>query len=345
MLEIKRNGSIVVIERDVETGVIETSDPRAILDHMRTSVQFEEGLTVRQLMKALKPWKDVLGRLAWMDFDAWFTAIDKTYIAPVTSDTDSDGEPDVVCLELYSVVNIHRSDEGELSLDFYWDFHGRYSTPFIDHDMKHETCSLSFSNPVTYANLPIKIVDDACVIDHSVGPPEGRRPVLADKMPGVYSSVTVPRSFFDLIVLGFLDNISFHGSPDEMGEVREAVYESVRELKETLEKPASDAVAEKNADEDVAEVEETPLVSIYQELGIEIDEQRYSAVFSLYRVMEKVSVEDESLAEILGLTSLGLEELKNGVTAQYSTKTLIRWCDLIESHIQRRDALRGDMLE
>lgn len=360
---IQRDSRIAIFEHRDEMRYADVDDPMDILHWLRASVEFEEGLTVRQLMKSLRPWKETIGHLAWMDFDAWFSSIDKTHLVPVDAEID-DEEPDLECLEIYNIISIHRYEEEKVAyISDHWDFHARYVRPTVSMGMEIDTCSVSFSPPHIYANLPIKIDVKTDVIDLAVGPPEGMRPILKEAMPGSFDHLSVPPTFFDTVILGFLDNLSFHGTPNEAQEAGDHIFGLVAEIKdrqldkeETLNSvPAEDLektpgkqpilldddniVRDEEALTDADDVSENQEeeISIYKQLGLDVDEDRWSVMFELSRTVKNISTDDLQLAEKLGLSVVGLIELVSGIAAQYSTNKVKEMIEIIRDHLKTAD--------
>lgn len=337
-ITIQRDGMILVREHDEADRYLDIDDPLAILNCLRAGVEFEDGLTVRQLMKALRPWGDVIGHLAWMDFEAWFESVDQTYLISVAA--EHDGEQELSCLEIYNVISVHRFEAGVAHLSSRWDFHGRYAKPEVVMGRLEEVCSLSFTSPRSYANLPIKIIEKATVEDIRVGPPDGMRPILFESLAGSHDELKTYSSFFDVVILGFLDNLSFYGDPEDAEERAEYIGGLVADIRDgqieranaEREMSASTEKEALNSDVEDTEVSKSD-TDIFDELGIEIDKDRYQLTFELDRLAGLISADDKPLAEKLGLSLAGLQELKGGITSPHSNSRLHLICALIREHL------------
>jgi len=326
-ITIQRDGRIAIREHDSEVRYADPADQFAIFQLFRAHTIFEEGLTLRQLMKALRPWKGVLSQAAWMDFDAWLAAADKTHVTDVA---ENDTDEDVVSVEIYCIIDLYRQDNGTLNISSHWDFHGRFAKP-VDLGSGHLTdvCGLSFTAPKEFANVPIFINPVPSIHDIAVGPPEGKRPILSEASPGAYDRIELTPTLFETVILGLLDNLSFHGDPEDTEDRRDEIVGMVAEIKARedikVDTQASDDVGDPAADE--SEDGES-LTMTFEEfdamMGITRDREREDAVFALDRVLSATTIGNEELAELLGLTPLGLDEVKRGTTAHFSTKTIIQ---------------------
>jgi hypothetical protein len=331
-ITIQRDGRIAIREHNSEVRYADPADQFAIFQLFRAHTIFEDGLTLRQLMKALRPWKNVLDRAAWMDFDAWLTAADKTHVTDVN---DPDADENVVSVEIYCIIDLYRQDNGTLNIGTHWDFHGRFAKP-VDLGSGHLTdvCGLSFTAPKEFANVPILINPVPSIHDIAVGPPEGKRPILSEASPGAYSRIELTPTLFDTVILGLLDNLSFHGDPEDTEERRDEIVGMVAEIKEREEAKA-DAQASDDVDDTAAEEPEDrdSLTMTFEEfdamMGITRDREREDAVFSLDRVLSATTIENEELAGLLGLTPLGLDEVKRGTTAHFSTETIVKMKQIV----------------
>lgn len=334
-ITIQRDGLIAIREHGEDIRYVDTNDPMAIFAVFRAHTIFEEGLTLRQLMKALRPWQNVLSRTAWMNFDAWLTAADKTHIADAD---DDDADEPVVAVEIYCILDIYRADDNVVKISTHWDFNGKFAKP-VDLGTGHltDTCGLTFSAPKTFANVPIIINNRPSIHDIAVGPPEGKRPIIAERMPGVYEHLELYPTFFDTVVLGLLDILSFHGDPADTDDRGAEIAEAIAEIKERVAVSAED-----NRDEtaDTKDDVEEDLAMTFDEfsasLGIVRDRTRDNAVFDLDRALEEASSGDEELAPLLGLTVLGLNELKRGITAHFDTATLLKMRVMIQALEQNK---------
>jgi hypothetical protein len=338
-ITIQRDGRIAIKEHGEDIRFADVDDPIAIVAIFRAHTVFEDGLTLRQLMKALRPWQDVLSRTAWMNFDAWVTAADKTHVAGVNED---DAEEPVVAVEIYCVLDIWRTDDNVVQISSHWDFNGKFAKP-VDLGSGHlsDSCGLSFSAPKTFANVPIVINNKPTVHDIAVGPPDGKRPIISEQEPDVYESLELFPTFFDTVVLGLLDKLSFHGDPEDTEDRGNEIAEMVASIKDRPSRPIVDEADNGEGDE-TAEVDEDDesLTMSFEEfstsLGITRDRLRDDAAFNIHKALRGMPAADEQLADLLGLTTLGLHELKRGITAHFSTETLVKMVTLIAAWEQNK---------
>lgn len=217
LVAISRDGSVTVSEHGEEDRVLDPADPLAILPCFRAAVELEEGVTAAQLMRALKPWSAVLSRAAWCDFDAWATAMDRPFIEEA-----EDADDRIACLEI--TPSVHYYGKGaDRTVSTSWQLSGRYEKPLTGPDgHTFETCSVAFCDPRLIGGLPIRIVDRAPTIDFDRNKDVERE------------EIGVETDFFSTIVLGFLDDLSFHGSPEDTEEVGDGIRRSVAEILASL---------------------------------------------------------------------------------------------------------------
>lgn len=330
-ITIQRDGRIAIQEHNSDIRFADVEDQFAIFELFRARTVFEDGLTLRQLMKALRPWKNVLNKAAWMNFDAWLTAADKTHM--VDADED-DIDEEIVAVELYCIFNLHRSDSGTLYIDTHWDYHGKFSQP-VDLGVGYltDTCGLTFMSPKKFANVPIIIDPVPSIHDIAVGPPDGKRPILSDTVPNAYDRIELTPTLFDTVILGLLDHLSFHGDPEDAEDRGEEIAGMVADIKARIEAKAEVAAGAEEFDGQTSEAgsdesgDDDGLTMTFEEfdaaMGISRDREREDAVFSLHKVLKAVTVTpDKDIAELLGLSLLGLDELKRGITAHFATSHL-----------------------
>jgi hypothetical protein len=331
-ITIQRDGRILLEEHNEENRFLDPSDPYALTMVMRSHTVFEDGLTLRQLMKAIRPWKEAFGSAGWMNFDAWFSEIDRTHLSQVTTDPDESKDP-LASLEIYNIVTLDRPNEGHLELHSYWDFHAYYQTPVEADGAVWKTCSVSFLPARAYANLPIRINYKAKVHDRQADYLEGRRPVLSAERPGIYSHIETNSSFFDIVVLGLLDQISFHGDPEETEERGDALFETVASLREKLEGNNEESDQPENDNDTPAnETVSMTMDEFYEELGLAQIGRRFDAASTLHNSLKTVSADDTALAEKLDITLIGLAELKAGINAHMTINALDRAAKIVADH-------------
>jgi hypothetical protein len=231
-LVIYRSGRVLITEHG-EPDREASPDPVALASCFRAVVAFEEGLTSAQLMRALSPWATLIGHAAWMDFNAWASASARPHLVLATSEREQPDDPPLDAVVIHPVLSLasdshgkkRRRSDGPVTLSIRWRSSGRYAWPRPDgFGGEDRFCSMSFVPPAQWAHLPLlieaQVMVDALRID-------GDAPLLPDLET---AQLTVEPTFFDAIVLGFLDDISFHGSPadtqERYGELQELVKEA-----------------------------------------------------------------------------------------------------------------------
>jgi hypothetical protein len=237
-LTIYRDGSVLAVEHGEQDCEV-SPDLFAIAGCFRAFVAFEEGLTSAQLLRALRAWARLIRRAAWMDFDARASASAHPHLTLATKEEEQRDDAPLDAVVIHSIPTLRsegrtkRRKAGEpVSLSIRWRSSGRYAQPqpngFGGEDRFY---SMSFLPPAEWAHLPLPIDTRVMADALRIG---GDAPLLPE-----LEAVTLEAepTLFDTVVLGFLDDISFHGSPtDTKGRYAELV-ELVREA-ETMDSTA-----------------------------------------------------------------------------------------------------------
>ena len=229
-LKIQRNGDLTILEHGEEGRPVGIG-PIDLAACFRAHVEIEEGLTSAQMMRALKPWGGLISRAAWMEFDKWLAASERPHLAlaGASSGDTADDEPPLDAVVIHPVLSLHsdgRRQRGPTTINIRWRVSGRYSRPRSDgFGGKDRFCSLSFSPPAEWAHLPL-ILDGTLMVDA----------LLAKGDAGLEAALGASKliadpTFFDAIILGFLDDISFHGSPSDTQEQRQELLSRLEEVK------------------------------------------------------------------------------------------------------------------
>ena len=228
LLRIHRDGRLVVVENQEKDRVLDVDDPFALAQAFRAKVEFEEGLTSAQLLRGLSPWTKLLSASAWMNFDAWLAAAERPRLSVVGVEGDAQNPPlDAVVVSPKLVAWLGKAAPDPSETHFRWETFGRFASPqpnsFGGLD---KVCSLSFADPASWMHLPL-LIDENVRID--IYRSRRKRKETPDPFRDV--TLTTFPSFFDAIVLGFLDDISFEGSPSELAEKAESLKALVEEAK------------------------------------------------------------------------------------------------------------------
>jgi len=209
-LFIRRDGAVTVdadgVKRDLDR-----HDGLDLLRYLRSPTAFEDGLTSAGLMRALEPWGEALSRMAWFDFGAWSAAITSAGPAAARGAAGGTGTPPVEAIVISPVFAGRRPRKGAPSILVRWQTGGRYAFPDPD-GMRF--CSMSFFHPSEWAHLPL-LIEDRLWLSESDHLDRGRRILDAafSSTGDEPSELTACPSFFEAVVLGFLDDISFWGGP------------------------------------------------------------------------------------------------------------------------------------
>jgi hypothetical protein len=230
-LRIQRNGDLTILEHGEEERPVGVG-PIDLAACFRALVELEDGLTTAQLMRALKPWSSLIGCAAWMEFDEWLAAGERPHLAlaRAASGDAADGEPPLDAVVVHPVLSFHstgRRQRGPTTVNIRWRVSGRYARPRPDgHGGKDSFCSLSFSPPAEWAHLPL-ILDGTLMVDALVSKADAGLEAALEA-----SQLVADPTFFGAIILGFLDDISFHGSPSETQEQRQELLSRLDDVKE-----------------------------------------------------------------------------------------------------------------
>lgn len=227
-----RNDGEVIVDEDGEERPADRSDPFDVLRWFRARVEMEEGITAFRMMRALSPWSGALSAAGWLDFDAWLAA----FSAPMLEEAvPGDDKSRLSGIELHPVAHVCRSEHGgarAASVSVEWRPLGRYAEPVRRPGGRvEELCSVSFCDPRLIGHLPLSVHTTLKVQDIRTRRPWGEQPVLAEALPGVYDMLVEHPTFYDTIVLGFMDDISFHGSPGDTAEVADGLRQAVDEIR------------------------------------------------------------------------------------------------------------------
>jgi len=302
-----------VHEHGEEARALDPSDPFAIVSAFRAAVEIEDGMTPVQMLRALKPWSKALSQAGWLDFGQWLKAMERPFVREAGDDPER-----IACIEVYPVVNVHRMKvDGERRAEAFvsWETRGRFESPVESPSGRTvDCCSLSFVNPGLLGHLPMRIVRAAEVNDIRTCAPWREPAILLPSVKGVYDGLDCTPTFFDTVVLGFLDEISSHGSPEDTEDVREGIMDSVSDIE--------------NGKADIAHTHSG--TSVMEALGILDDDDRAAirrneASGGLSRLLDGYRGDPSVMAQALGLTEFGLADLVRGDVSRYSAESLERF--------------------
>lgn len=215
MLQFLRDSRIVVKEHGSADTVLDRDDPLAILDVLRSGVELEPGLTAGGLLRCLSPWSPLLSKLGWLNMHAWTSTASTAHLRDANGIDMTDPERLDGLVLRPSVQFIDRRG-GPMELTVDWSVSGRYATPFTPagSNRSERYCSISLSPLETWINLPVAV--DAVV----------------EPVPPVGVPMTVSPSFYDTIILGFLDDISAFGDPEETISIRAELLQAIQDIEQ-----------------------------------------------------------------------------------------------------------------
>jgi hypothetical protein len=203
-----RDGRIVARTHGRPDRVLEPTDPLALAAHLRSVVTFEDGLRPCDLMRCLAPWGAFLSRAGWCDFHAWHEAICRP---PLRLARPGDVEETrVERVVLHPAVRTHIPHRDLPELEIAWEASAHVGGP-------HGTGRLEEVNqldPRLWSRRPLVIETRPQLFEFDLS---GRQRSLFSDRVGIEadggSRMTIRPTLFDTVVLGFLDDVSFHGQP------------------------------------------------------------------------------------------------------------------------------------
>ena len=212
-----------VVLADEASTFADPDNPFEILSFMDRHVEFEEGLTLRDLLVCLSPWKAVVEQMVGMDFDAWLEATSKP--APALSD---DPRERVVSVEVRPFLSVDRDDDSKMAdVSITWDVFGVLEQPDEAHGVTFDVVGLSLRDPSSYASLPLVIRREAKVSDimtlGSDAMEAAIHPTGDDGVRGFTASPTVVNT----VLYGLLGELAIGGPPDARDEKAAAIVRSV----------------------------------------------------------------------------------------------------------------------
>lgn len=212
-----------VVLADEASTFADPDNPFEILSFMDRHVEFVEGLTFRDLLVCLTPWKAVVEHIVDMDFDAWLEAASKP--APELSE---DPRERIARVEVRPFISVDRDDESKLAdVSITWDVFGVLERPDEADGVTFDVVGLSLRHPSAYASLPLVIRREADVSDimtlGSDAMEAAIHPTGDDGVRGFTASPTVVNT----VLYGLLGELAIGGSPDARDEKAAAIVRSV----------------------------------------------------------------------------------------------------------------------
>lgn len=212
MLRFQRDSRVSAVEIGQPDTLLDREEPLAILDLLRASVQFEPGLTAGGLLRCLSPWSDILSRLGWISLEAWTSRAAKAHLRLAQAPTE---DPEAIdALVIRPVVGRHPRRRQPDVLSVHWSVFGRFAKPVLypGFSKPEHFGSISLLPIEEWINLPVLLVEEAA-------------------FPGEDGTVCIESSLYDTIILGFLDEISASGDPDDVSHIRQTILKAVDEIK------------------------------------------------------------------------------------------------------------------
>ncbi|MFX4300347.1 hypothetical protein [Pseudosulfitobacter pseudonitzschiae] len=244
---------------------IDCIDPDAFLKSLHSTIVFENGLTVGELMENLSPWADIMTGVGCLDFPAFLseirqtppeitTSVDRIALAYNCSVTavprfDRNGikdEKGIFNMGKPVVTDMIQIEEG-------WSMEAYLTEEAREEYEGSKTVSLSFTPMSEWKHLPIVIEPEANLYDetasrHSQNYLSAKKSLtnashpLVEEVIGPNGNVfrhrlsLAPPSprFFDALICGFFWDVGFHYSPVVRDEFAEDIRKSVRELDQKL---------------------------------------------------------------------------------------------------------------
>lgn len=220
MLRFQRDGRVAVLEHGEPDAWLDVADKNAILVHLRSGIELEDGITAGGLFRCLKPWGDVLSLIGWLDFSAWSTRAAVSHLREAVDRSDDPEAIDAVVLRPTVTSRTGRKRQAATLL-VQWDAVVRFVRPLKMPGSSHADAygALDLLPLPDWINLPVIVQRQAQfrVMGPGVAPAE-------------LSEVDVEPNVFDTLILGFLDECSAYGTPDDTIELRASLIATVEKL-------------------------------------------------------------------------------------------------------------------
>lgn len=275
---------------------LEKLEPGLFWRSLYDGIEFEEGLTVRDLFLNLEPWAEQMTQISEMDFLAFCNECRK----PAEPDKDLDHVlirpfariAAVPEYERFDGASEHeRFDSGDLSwfknrravttdrlqMELGWDAATVLKEPKYDPDADHTYTEVStdMMSLSEWGHCPVKLSEEMVLEDgstwaHRMGHLSSPEPLLNEKNPLVTASyhkeklsglsvkIEMEPNFMETLVRGTFWNWGFFYSPVQRDEAFDKVMKSVKNLKEELSQ-GKDYSEREESPSDKEEQEDAPL--------------------------------------------------------------------------------------
>lgn len=218
--------------REEQGGFADSGNPFGILSWMDRHVEFEEGLTFRELLECLSPWGDAVGVMVGMDFEAWLGAASAPK-PPVAEDP----KERIVRVEIRPSISVDRDETTMIAeVSVQWDVFGVLDQPDEDNGHTFDVIGLDFTHPSVYADLPLVIRTNAEVSDimtRGDNAPWNQEPAIHPTSDGKVIGFAVSPNVVDTVLYGLLGDITMIGSPERAQQKRDAIIKQIEAIKAT----------------------------------------------------------------------------------------------------------------
>lgn len=242
---------------------LEKVEPGIFWRSLYNSIEFEDGLTVRDLFLNLEPWAEQMEQLSQMDFQAFCDECRK----PAAPDEDLDHVLIRPIGRIAAIPDYERSNSRDLSwfrdrkaittdrfhMEFRWDTITILKEPRYDSDADHTFTGVSTDmSPLSeWGHCPVKLVETMVLADdslwgHRMGHLSTSEPLFnqgnplvtanyhKDHLSGLSVNVEMEPNFMETLVRGVFWGWGFHYSPAQRDDARNEVIEAINELKQDL---------------------------------------------------------------------------------------------------------------
>lgn len=212
-----------VVLADEASTFADSANPFEILSFMDRHVEFVEGLTFRDLLVCLSPWKAVIETMLGMDYDAWLEATSR----PVP-ELSEDPRERIVRVEVRPFICVDRNDESKLAeVSISWDVFGVLEQPDEADGVTFDVVGLSLRHPSTYASLPLVICTEAKVSDIDTLGRDPKEAVVHPTGDGGVKGFIISPTVVNAILYGLLGELAIGGSPGTRDEKAAAIARGV----------------------------------------------------------------------------------------------------------------------
>jgi hypothetical protein len=205
-----RNSTVRVDAGDGFARAANPQDPLDLLEWMGLPLEFEEGITLLEIMRCLRPWSDAVSRIAKVDFASWNECANLEQLAR----REWRGAREVGNITVAPSLIIDRQiDAKAAAIRTRWVSYG-----VVGNRGGRFTRIPLCRPPWEYAGAKVRLVGKADVRDRMTGghrPNWNLDPVLRPTADGLVDGFAAVPTVIDTLLKGLFDDLSAADDPDE----------------------------------------------------------------------------------------------------------------------------------